>query len=115
MSGVMDVLCSGCLVWLLSCFTHSVVDVWCGGYLFFTHGVVDVWCGGCLCGGCLCGGCRIIEKPSVQYLNTRLRISPSSPASAGGLAFTCVKYFHILQFIKVSGIIFHSDPANQLG
>ena len=37
-----------------------------------------------------------IENP-VIYLKTRLMISPRSPASAGGLAFTCVTCSQILQ------------------
>ena len=30
MFGVVDVRCDGCLVWWMSCFTHGVMDVWCG-------------------------------------------------------------------------------------
>ena len=57
MSDVVDVWCSGCLVWWMSHFTHGVVDVLCGGCHFlpivwWLSGVVDVlfypWCGGCL-------------------------------------------------------------------
>ena len=53
MSGVVDVLCCGCLMWWMSgLVVVCVVNVWSGGCLvcwmpYFTHGVVDVWCGEC--------------------------------------------------------------------
>ena len=67
-----------CPVWWMSYFTHSVVDVRCGGCLvWWMSGVVDVWCGGCpillivwwMSGVVVvwCGGCPI--SPMVWWMS----------------------------------------------
>ena len=52
MSGVINVLfhtrCDQCLVWSMSFFTHSVINVWCDQCpVWWISGVINVWCDQC--------------------------------------------------------------------